>query len=171
MTGRPRLPVYSCLITGDLAIPVAVVVPTVMPTGVMVISAMVIPVPPASRLGLVRSVTGGGLRDQRGRRRQPRPIETPAASRRAGCDEVRVATRSRSSAHLVPGFPRQSPPSPVLHRRRRGVPISTSTRRKLCPSIGKLLTTRSPCLDQTRQHHPIAAARRKVGIRLRLRSS
>ena len=59
MTGRPRLPVYSRLIaggliTGGLAIPVAVVVPIVMPTGVMVISAMVIPVPPASRLGLVR---------------------------------------------------------------------------------------------------------------------
>jgi hypothetical protein len=54
MTGRRRLPVYSRLITGGLAIPVAVVVPTMMPTGVMVISAMVVPVPPASRLGLVR---------------------------------------------------------------------------------------------------------------------
>jgi hypothetical protein len=29
--------------------------------------------------------------------------------------------------------------SVVLQRRRRGVPVKTSTRRKLCPSIGKLL--------------------------------
>ena len=29
--------------------------------------------------------------------------------------------------------------SAALQRRRRGVPVSTSTRRKLCPSIGKLL--------------------------------
>src|SRR6516162_329754 len=38
--------------------------------------------------------------------------------------------------------------SASLQRRRRGVPVRTSTRRKLCPSIGKLLGTRSPLLDQ-----------------------
>ncbi len=32
----------------------------------------------------------------------------------------------------------------MLHRRRRGVPVTTSTRRKLCPSIGKLLGTPTP---------------------------
>src|SRR5215469_10518541 len=37
----------------------------------------------------------------------------------------------------------------TLQRRRRGVPVRTSTRRKLCPSIGKLLGTRSPCSIKT----------------------
>src|SRR6516165_3431645 len=39
--------------------------------------------------------------------------------------------------------------SASLQRRRRGVPVRTSTRRKLCPSIGKLLGTRSPCSIKT----------------------
>src|SRR5215472_8817280 len=39
--------------------------------------------------------------------------------------------------------------SASLQRRRRGVPVKTSTRRKLCPSIGKLLGTRSPCSIKT----------------------
>ena len=46
--------------------------------------------------------------------------------------------------------------------------VRTSTRRKLCLSIGKLLGTRPPCIDQTRQVHPIATTRRNVRARLRL---
>src|SRR5207244_5577052 len=57
--------------------------------------------------------------------------------------------------------------SAALQRRRRGVPVSTSTRRKLSPSIGKLLGTPSPYLDQTRQDHPITLTRCKVPVRLR----
>src|SRR5437763_14955569 len=58
--------------------------------------------------------------------------------------------------------------SAVLHRRRRGLPVTTSTRRKLCPLIGKLLGTRTPTASiKARQHHPIVSPR-KVGIGLRL---
>ena len=44
--------------------------------------------------------------------RRPRPIETPAASRRVDCDAACCATPSRLSSPPVPGSPRQSPPSP-----------------------------------------------------------
>ena len=51
--------------------------------------------------------------------------------------------------------------SAVLHRRRRGLPVRTSTRRKLCPLIGKLLGTRTPAASiKTRQHHPIVSPRK-----------
>jgi hypothetical protein len=69
-------------------------------------------------------------RTRQGRPRHPRLSETGVASRRAGFDEARGATRSRSSSPS-----RQSPPySASVQRRRRGVPVITSTRRKLCPS-------------------------------------
>jgi hypothetical protein len=61
--------------------------------------------------------------------------------------------------------------SAVLHRRRRGVSVKTSTRRKLCPSIGKLLGKRTPCLDPTREHQSIAITACKARIALRLRSA
>ena len=63
MTGRPRLPVYSRLITGGLAIPVAVtvvivvqgvMVVAVMVVDLMMVAAVIIAVPPATRLGIVR---------------------------------------------------------------------------------------------------------------------
>src|SRR3954451_13613070 len=40
--------------------------------------------------------------------------------------------------------------SAALQRRRRGTPVRTSTRRKLCPSIGKLLgkSASPPCLNE-----------------------
>ena len=54
------------------------------------------------------------------------------------------------------------------HAERRGVPVRTSTRRKLCPSIGKLFGTPSLCSIKPTQNHPIAVAYCKVGVRLRL---
>ena len=75
------------------------------------------------------------------RHRQPRLSETGNASRRAGCDEACGAARSHSSSRPAPGF---AAFSASVQRRRRGVPVRTSTRRKLCPSIGKLVGTRSP---------------------------
>src|SRR5205814_5439984 len=106
------------------------------------------------------------------RRRQPRLTETGAASRRAGCDEARGATRSHSSLPPVPGSPRQSPPSP--HRSSvaaAAFPSEPPPDENCAHQLANYLAHHSPCFDQPRQQdHPIAVARRKVGVRLRLRS-
>src|SRR5207253_1075298 len=110
-------------------------------------------------------------RTPQGRRRQPRLTETGAASRRAGCDEARGATQSHSSSPPVPGSPRQSPPSP--HRSSGAAaafPSEPPPDENCAHQLANYLAHHSPCFDQPRQQdHPIAVARRKVGVRLRLR--
>lgn len=90
----------------------------------------------------------------------PRPRGTPGASHKVDCDAARCAARSRPSALPAPGSPRQS--------RRRGVPVRTSTRRKLCPSIDKLLGTPTS-LAPLEQGSISRSPRRNLRIRCRLR--
>jgi hypothetical protein len=78
-----------------------------------------------------------------------RPIRTPGASRRVGCDAARSATRSRSPAHWAPGSPRQSLPSPP--RSNGAVAVSPSG----LPHDGN-------CAHQFANylaHHPLASIR------------
>jgi hypothetical protein len=69
---------------------------------------------------------------------RPSSPRTHAAKRKVGCDAASLAYApgTRLSATIA-AF------SSSLQRRRRAGPVSTSTRRKLCLLIGKLLGTRS----------------------------
>ena len=55
--------------------------------------------------------------------------------------------------------------SASLQRRRRGVPVRTSTRRKLCHQLANYLA-HDPPAQLTTADHAIAVVRCKVGIRL-----
>ena len=71
---------------------------------------------------------------------QAHRIATPDATCKANCGATRGVTRSCSLPPPGQNYTRQSPPSPPRSSVAvAALPVRTSTRRKLCPSIGKLL--------------------------------